>query len=536
MREFQEKASVTISEAGECALDVYLEIRQGMGKDGFEIRDASGGGIRITGNDERGLLYGVGRLLHTSNYNRNSFIPGDWRGVSVPNCPVRGIYFASHLHNFYHDAPIGEVQRYLEDLALWGFNALNVFFDMMHYTGMNDPKAQTDIARFRTLLEMAKDLGFDTSLACIANEAYDKSPPELRADWSAGHDGYFAEPDGHYHLELCPNKPGALEMEMRWFEEKMAAFKDVGLDYLWIWPYDTGGCTCAQCKPWGANGFLKAAEPLARAYRRHFPKGKVVLSTWNFDRFTTGEWAGLAENFNQNHPDWLDYIMADNVGMQFPLYPIQHEIPGGFPLLNFPEISMFANWPWGGYGINPYPRRLQSMWNLARDKLSGGFPYSEGIYEDLNKVICSQFYWDPEKSAGETMREYIAYYFSSKVTDQVIRALEIFERNMERKRVDQNGVTRLVMTNTDGANEAYRLIMDADMELPTRVRISWRWRIICLRALIDFELANHDFRVCYRLPAAFAELVDISHAEQANDLVSPPRQILGILHPMECRH
>ena len=383
---------------------------------------------------------------------------------------------------------------------------------------------------------MAKDLGFDTRLACIANEGFTGSPQEMRADWTAGHDGYFAEPDGHYHIELCPNKPGAMELEMRWFEDKIIAFKDVGLDYIWLWPYDNGGCTCTQCAPWGVNGYLKAAEPLARIYRRHFPKGKVVLSTWDFDRVTTGEWAGLAETFNKHRPDWVDYIMADTVDLQYPLYPVQHGVPGGLPMINFPEISMRVNWPWGGYGTNPYPRRLQSMWNMSRDLLSGGFPYSEGIYEDLNKVICSQFYWDPDKTAAQTVEEYIAYYFSPTVTDEVSRALDILERNMERMRVDKDGVTRFIMANTDGVREAYNLILGADMQLPTRARISWRWRVLYLRAIIDFELANHDFKVCHKLPAAFAELVEIYHAEHADNLLAPPRNILGVLHPSECRH
>ena len=63
-------------------------------------------------------------------------------------------------------------------------------------------------------------------------------------------------------------------------------------------------------------------------------------------------------------------------------------MPGGFPLLNFPEISMWNQGPWGGYGANPFPNRLQQRMNEIKGKLSGGFPYSEGIYEDLNEVIC----------------------------------------------------------------------------------------------------------------------------------------------------
>ena len=65
-------------------------------------------------------------------------------------------------------------------------------------------------------------------------------------------------------------------------------------------------------------------------------------------------------------------------------------MPGGLPLLNFPDISMYGQNPWGGYGANPHPGRLQQRWDETKKKLSGGFPYSEGIYEDINKVICAQ--------------------------------------------------------------------------------------------------------------------------------------------------
>ena len=112
-------------------------------------------------------------------------------------------------------------------------------------------------------------------------------------------------------LELCPNKPGAKALLMKWREETFQAFKDVGVDCV-IWPYDSGGCTCSQCKPWGTNGFLILAEPIAEMARRDFPGCKVILSTWFFDHFTSGEYAGLEEKFGKEHPQWVDYILADD--------------------------------------------------------------------------------------------------------------------------------------------------------------------------------------------------------------------------------
>src|SRR5207244_13350350 len=164
---------------GDGKLHVHLFLREGIGAEGFEIR--GGLNVSITGNDERGLLYGVGKFLHTSAFSPNGFAPSSWRGVSLPARPVRGIYFATHFHNYYQVAPIEEVKRYVEDLSLWGVNAYLVWFAVDEYNGINDPKAQVMLARLHALLKTVKDLGLDASLGCVANDGYANSPLELRA-------------------------------------------------------------------------------------------------------------------------------------------------------------------------------------------------------------------------------------------------------------------------------------------------------------------------------------------------------------------
>ena len=41
---------------------VELAIEPGIGAEGFKIADGTGGTVRIIGNDDRGLLYGVGKF------------------------------------------------------------------------------------------------------------------------------------------------------------------------------------------------------------------------------------------------------------------------------------------------------------------------------------------------------------------------------------------------------------------------------------------------------------------------------------------
>jgi hypothetical protein len=103
---------------------VRLSVEPGLCPEGFEITDGPEGTVAVRGNDERGVLFGVGKLLRASRFDQGGFTPGTWRGRSVPTCPVRGIYLATHFANFYETAPAEEVQEYVEDLALWGINSV----------------------------------------------------------------------------------------------------------------------------------------------------------------------------------------------------------------------------------------------------------------------------------------------------------------------------------------------------------------------------------------------------------------------------
>lgn len=498
-------------------LTVELALQPGLGAEGFEIADGPTHTIRVLGNDERGVLYGVGKLLRSSRYSSEGFEVGTWRGVSVPQKSVRGIYFATHFHNFYHDAPLEKVQRYVEELALWGINTLSVWFDMHHYESFQDPAAQEMITRLQGILSTAREVGITPSTGFLANEGYAGSPPELRATWGCG-DRHLP---AHYHTELCPNVPGAMDQLLRWTKERLVPFVEAGLGYLWLWPYDQGGCCCHQCHPWGGNGFLKCAEQVARLAKREIPDLKIVLSTWDFNSYYPGEWEGLAQAMAED-ASWVDYIMADGREGHFPEYPVKHGSPGGLPLIGFPEISMIGHTIWGGWGANPAPVMMQGLWNQGKGLLSGGYPYSEGIFEDLNKMLFAGFYWDPDRSAEEIVREYVGYEFSPEVIEEVTRAIGILERTLPRAWGQTGEDPRFPIERPEGIEEAEALLWAADAKLPEWARRAWRWRILLLRGLIDGELLRNDFHTSEAAETALEELTAIYHAEHAGRYVAPP--------------
>jgi len=532
--------------AGAPDFTVHMAVDPGVGEEGFRIEDAEDG-VRVVGDDGPGLIYGVGRFLREGRFDETGFTPGTWRGASVPEKPVRGMYFATHFHNFYHDAPVAEVERYVEDLALWGCNTLAVWFDMHHFEGIDDPAAEAMVERLRRILRTANAVGMGAVLTTIANEGYNSSPEILRADGSAGHDGYHRPPRAFYGCEVCPSKPGGLDYILKTRADALDAFANLDVRYVWIWPYDSGGCTCGGCAPWGCNGFLRCAEPLSGLVRERWPAAKVILSTWYFDHFTTGEWEGLSEAFAGGPPPWADLILADDYS-GFPEYPLRHGSPGGLPVVGFPEISMEGMFPWGGFGANPRPGHWQDYWDTCGHLLDGVFPYSEGIFEDINKVITLQLCWDPGRRTEDIVREYAASEFSPGTAARVAEAVALLEAGLDHsladgwKEVPREGGETAVRERLE-ATAIYRtgqagdpqtpmaLLGTAEATMPDWARRGWRWRVLRGRAELDAELHASGGRPTERTEAVFGELAAIYHNVEPHWPVATPslKRIMRLL-------
>ncbi len=514
-RQVQRRCGATVVREGSAPFTLELAIKPGLGKEGFLITGKPDGGVCIAGCDERGVLYGAGKFLRTSRYE-GGFVPGTWRGTSAPDKNVRGIYLATHFYNYYQSAPVEDVAQYVQELGLWGINSVLVWYDMHHFQGFADPEAAALRARLKRVMQAAHSCGIGVGLLVLGNEAYGDSPKELRADRSAKRGGF-------YDADICPNKPGGLDYTLKVMGEYFEWAGDVRPEYVCIWPYDQGSCGCEQCRPWGANGFLKCARSISGLAHQKLPGTKIILSTWLYD---TNEWQGLKQAFSPK-PDWVDLIMTESAAFA-------REGISGMPTVGFPEISMEGMFPWGGFGANPQPRHFQANWDKVQDREAGGYPYSEGIFEDINKAVWAQLYWSDSTPVAETLKEYAAYEYSPAVADEVCGIIATLEQNHHRRwwpgefagtsLEHSTFAKRGVKPQADpGAEEAYAAAKRVDAKLPLWARNSWRWRILYLRALLDCELKNNPTQPTPACDAAFRELVRIYHlTDKTSRSVWPP--------------
>ena len=491
-----------------------------LGTDGFYLAclpDAAGR-LFLIGADPGNVVAGIGKLLRTSRYAQGSLEIPRRTFADKPVMPVRGIYFATHFFNFYHAAPLEEVDPVIEECALWGLNQLAVWFDMHHFTGIDTPEARKHLERLKHFQKTAHDVGMQFGVVFLGNEGYSNTPKELlaryRPRWS------------HYHVEVCPATPEGMALIARNQSGVLDAFRQV--DFTWTWPYDQGGCDCDKCRPWGANGFLKVSEQLARLFHERDPKGKLWLSTWFFDSHaadgringerlvTDVEYPGLMKYLSEKKPDWLAGIIAGGGGDFLPAPLLARPLPDRYPLVTFPEISMYRMNPWGGCGANPMPDVCGRLAAKLRGRIAGGWPYSEGIFEDLNKFFWAGFFWSPDRPAEDILTEYANYYLSPQTAADGVRLFHLLEKTLPRN--------EFTFENLAEADEAWRLAEAIDAKIPPVNRTAWRWRVLYIRAKVDHIIKNQGYKsdeARAALRPLFKELVEIYHAE--NSFICPPK-------------
>jgi hypothetical protein len=148
------------------------------------------------------------------------------------------------------------------------------------------------------------------------------------------------------------------------------------------------------------------------------------------------------------------------------------------PIINFPEISMWKLYPWGGYGATPLVERFHNIWNSSKHVLDGGMPYSEGMYEDISKVQYAGYYWEPDRDCWDIMKEYANYEFHTDVVEDAILLMKMTEKNHVLTGAYQE-------PDIDGAIAMGELAKEVQKKLEALGQEGWRWRILYIRTVLE---------------------------------------------------
>ncbi len=527
LRVLKERILVDLCEEG---MKLSLNIDESLEKkESYRITEIDGG-WQVDGSDSLGLYFGIGKLLHTAKWSDKDFVPNPPAGVISPDCSLRVIYIANHFYNWYMTAPAETIVQYMEELILWGFNALLTGLPTVNAKSHDDPLITAQIGRVKTFYDTAKKYGLQILGGGGGNQTTGDLPEELRATYENGN----WTNRGFLGTNACYSKPAAVEF-LRNKRRKSYEFDkkhfDVTFDYAMSWPYDEGGCGCKDCYPWGGNKYLEVVKDVYQTVKEFNPNAKFIVSTWAFDYpEDEGEYAALYKRLNEDL-SFVDYLLIDS-HTEFPRYPLTHEPVK--PIINFPEISMWELYPWGGFGANPLPERFQNIWDECKHIISGGEPYSEGRYEDISKIQFIGYYWDKDRDYRDILREYINYELDIEAYDDIMEMIACIEKN--HVVVGHEGQPDLPT-----AERAAELAKKIDGYLSERAKNAWRWRYLYIRAILDEK--RYRYYLNHNMKGAddswllrYCSGVFLLKDQEAQDLLAELRVLSSSLSPINVQN
>ena len=233
----------------ENAVNIEFAVDRRMKADSYRVVKKDDGRYVVSANDTVTVFAGAGRFLVLSLFDgKGGFIPAECPISHKMKKRVRGIYLATHFYNFHHNAPIELECRHVLEQALRGYNSVMLCLAPQHYTSFNTPEAQDMIARLKQQLSIAKKIGMSTAMVGFSNTGFSNfvNAAQTELDDSGR---YQRKITAEFVTEVCPSDPaGYAEIEdlQRQF---LGAFRDTDLDYIYLWPWDEGGCLSKNAIP-----------------------------------------------------------------------------------------------------------------------------------------------------------------------------------------------------------------------------------------------------------------------------------------------
>jgi hypothetical protein len=363
--------------------DRMASLKPGKAKEGFEIRtaavDVKPPLIAIIGNDERGVLFGVGRLLRTLHVSAGRVaLPDELNVISVPKYALRGHQLGYRPKTNSYDAwNAFEWERYIRDLAVFGTNAIELIPPRSDDAADSPHFPLPPLEMMSRMSQIAADYGLDVWI------------------WYPAMDPDYADPKT---VELALTE---------WAE----VFKKLPrIDAVFVPGGDPGHTRPAP--------LMALLEKQAANLRRFHPNAQMWVSAQSFSQGWLDEFLKILKG----EPAWLGGVVY-GPQTRVSLPELRKAVPARYPIRDYPDIthSLRCQYPvpdWdvayslteGREVINPRPRDQAAIFRAFADQTIGFITYSEGCNDDVNKIVWSALGWDPSADVLEVLRQYSRYY------------------------------------------------------------------------------------------------------------------------------
>jgi hypothetical protein len=422
--------------------------------DGYSIqagKDSDGDWISIIGADERGLLFGLGRLLYTTEFGRQS-AQVDARRLAVTTSPklaLRGHQLGYRPKTNAYDAwDVATWDQYIRDLAMFGTNAIELM------------PPRTDDA--------------------TDSPHYPLPPEQMMVEMSRICDRYGLDV-WIWYPAMDPDYADAPTVEKA-LKEWAHIFQVLPrIDAIFVPGGDPG-----HTEPKAMLAFLEKQKANLRQFH---PKAQMWMSPQGFRESWMSDFFSLVE---QPHTaTWLDGVVFGPQS-RLSLSEFRKRMPARYPVRFYPDIthSLSCQYPvpdWdvafalteGREVINPRPQDEANILRQSVPDTIGFLTYSEGCNDDVNKFVWSSLGWDPEMHVMDALRHFSRYFFGHEHAEGAAQGLQHLENNW-----------RGPLATNGGVDVTLRRFQDLERAASPALLENWRFQQALYRAYFDAYLRS----------------------------------------------
>lgn len=389
----------------------------------------------------RGLVYAIGLFLRRTEYcGGEILLIEDISGKYSPCMSVRGHQLGYRTTPNAYDAwDLADYERYYLDLMYFGVNTVE------HIPSEGNHRKNC-LMRYET--------------------------EELCAEASALAD--------QWDLDVSLWYPNAEESMEEMLGNRKAVFEQTPrIDAVFPPGGDPGD--------FNADEFIHRVKAISVLLKQQHPKAKMFPSAQAPRQYPN--WGNLFIHEMEKLPSEIDgVVLGPNRAMD--LDELRMRLPGRYPIRLYPDITHnvrceypvhFDRNDWhfawaiaeSRECINPRPREYRRIHRLTRGYIIGSVSYSEGINDDLNKMIWSDMDYFGETDLRQSVSDYVRLFFPGSDVSLLTDAIFGLEENW----------------NTDPAEggcieDTYRKWLSAGEKNPALLK-NWRYILHLFRASCD---------------------------------------------------
>ncbi|MDP3002938.1 MAG: hypothetical protein Q8N38_07410 [Bacteroidales bacterium] len=393
----------------------------------------------LIGADQRGVIFAVGQFLRTAELSRNKISFNKLNEIATsPVYSIRGHQLGyRNTANSWDAWTVSQFDKYIRELALFGSNCIeNIpFQDSPLGPNMKVPRDEMNTK----MSEICNNYGLDYWVWTPADvDLADDSKFKAEVEKHAG------------FYKNCPR-----------------------LDGVFFPGGDPGNNHPRFVMP-----FLKE---VAAELKKYHPNAGLWIS---LQGFSDEEVDYFYEYLKKNSPDWLAGVVSgpsspDMAATRFRLpekykhrhYPdLTHSVRCQYPAENWDQAYALTE---GREVCNPQPFYYAKIHNRFAPFTDGFLSYSDGVHDDVNKVVWSQMAWNPKKDVRQVMVEYSRFFFGSSVADAGADGILALERNWVGP-LEENG----------GVETTFAFWQNLELKHP-ELKGNWRWQQLVMRSYYD---------------------------------------------------